>query len=85
MIRGAGKTGWFGWPDSPALRELRGAWLDAPDLDAQRAIAAQIQRTVFEEVPYIPTGQWFTPSAWRKSLSGIVAGSSPMFWNLRKG
>jgi peptide/nickel transport system substrate-binding protein len=84
MIRGAGKTGWFGWPDSPALRKLREAWLDAPDLDAQRIIAAEIQRTVFEEVPYIPTGQWFTPSAWRNNLSGIVSGSSPVFWNLKK-
>jgi peptide/nickel transport system substrate-binding protein len=84
MIRGAGRTGWFGWPDSPALRGLRNAWLDAPDLAAQRAIAADIQRTVFEEVPYIPTGQWFTPSAWRNTLSGIVSGSSPVFWNLKK-
>ena len=84
MIRGAGKSGWFGWPDSPALRGLRDAWLDAPDLASQQTIAADIQRTVFEEVPYIPTGQWFTPSAWRNSISGIVSGSSPVFWNLKK-
>ncbi len=84
MIRGAGKLGWFGWPDSPALRGLRDAWLDAPDLAAQKAIADTIQRTVFEEVPYIPTGQWFTPSAWRNTISGIVSGSSPVFWNLKK-
>ncbi len=84
MIRGAGRNGWFGWPDSPTLRGLRDAWLDAPDLDRQRAIAIDIQRTVFEEVPYIPTGQWFTPSAWRNTVSGIVSGSSPVFWNLQK-
>jgi peptide/nickel transport system substrate-binding protein len=84
MIRGLGRAGWFGWPDSPALRGLRDAWLDAPDLAAQRAIAAEIQRTVLEEVPYLPTGQWFTPSAWRNTLSGIVSGSSPVFWNLKK-
>jgi peptide/nickel transport system substrate-binding protein len=84
MIRGAGRQGWFGWPDSPTLRGLRDAWLDAPDLAAQKKIADDIQRTVFEEVPYIPTGQWFTPSAWRDNVSGIVSGSSPVFWNVKK-
>jgi peptide/nickel transport system substrate-binding protein len=85
MIRGAGRQGWFGWPDSATLRGLRNAWLDAPDLDTQRGIAADIQRTVFDEVPYIPTGQWFTPSAWRSTLSGIVSGASPVFWNVKRG
>ena len=84
MIRGAGKQGWFGWPDSPTLRGLRDAWLDAPDLESQKKIAQDIQRAVFEEVPYIPTGQWFTPSAWRNTISGIVSGSSPMFWNVKR-
>ena len=84
MIRGLGRAGWFGWPDSPALRGLRDAWLDAPDLAAQQTIAAEIQKTVFDEVPYIPTGQWFTPSAWRSNITGIVSGSSPVFWNLKK-
>jgi peptide/nickel transport system substrate-binding protein len=84
MIRGLGRAGWFGWPDSPTLRTLRDAWLDAPDLAAQKIIAAEIQKTVFTEVPYIPTGQWFTPSAWRSNISGIVSSASPVFWNLKK-
>ena len=84
MIRGAGKQGWFGWPDSPTLRALRNDWLDAPDLAAQQVIANKIQKTVFEEVPYIPTGQWFTPSAWRTNISGIISSSSPVFWNVKK-
>jgi peptide/nickel transport system substrate-binding protein len=85
MIRGLGKAGWFGWPSSAALQSLRNAWLDAPDLAAQQKVAADIQRTVFEEVPYIPTGQWFNPSAWRSNISGIVSSASPVFWNLTKG
>ena len=84
MIRGLGKTGWFGWPTSPNLQALRSAWLDAPDLAAQQVVAADIQRTVFEEVPYIPTGQWFNPSAWRNTITGVVSGASPVFWNLQK-
>eukprot|EP01037_Dinobryon_pediforme_P002079 gene2079-2116_t len=84
MIRGLGKSGWFGWPESTTLRTLRDAWLDAPDLASQKTIAADIQKTVFDEVPYIPSGQWFTPSAWRSNISGIVSGASPVFWNLKK-
>jgi hypothetical protein len=54
MTRALVKEGWFGWPTSPHLQALRTAWLDAPDFQAQRTVAADIQRTVFDEVPYIP-------------------------------
>jgi peptide/nickel transport system substrate-binding protein len=84
MIRGAGEQGWFGWPTSPRLRGLREAWLDALDLPAQRRIAAEIQRTVWEEVPYIPVGEWFLPIAYRTRLTGIVRGPYPVFWNVAK-
>ena len=36
-IRGDGKSGQPGWPDSPGLEALREAWLNAVDLDAERA------------------------------------------------
>ena len=42
------------------------AWFDAPDLAAQRKIAGDIQQMVFEEAPYLPSGQYFAshrPSA----------------------
>jgi peptide/nickel transport system substrate-binding protein len=84
MIRGTGLSGWFGWPTSERLRTLREAWLDAPDLPAQRQIAEQIQTVVFEEVPYFPVGQWFQPIAYRSNLSGIVRGPYPLFWGVSK-
>jgi peptide/nickel transport system substrate-binding protein len=84
MIRGSGEQGWFGWPTSPRLRSLRDAWLDAPDLPAQQRIAIEIQRTVWDEVPYIPVGQWYLPIAYRARLSGIVRGPYPVFWNVAK-
>jgi peptide/nickel transport system substrate-binding protein len=84
MIRGVGLAGWFGWPTSPRLVELREAWLDAPDLPAQRKIAEAIQRTVWEEVPYIPVGQWSLPIAHRASVTGILRSPYPTFWNVAK-
>jgi peptide/nickel transport system substrate-binding protein len=84
MIRGSGLNGWFGWPTSPRLVALREAWLDAPDLAAQRKIAEDIQRTVWEEVPYIPVGQWSLPIAYRAAVTGIVRSPYPTFWNVSK-
>jgi peptide/nickel transport system substrate-binding protein len=84
MIRGSGLNGWFGWPTSPRLVALREAWLDAPDLAAQRKIAEDIQRTVWDEVPYIPVGQWSLPIAYRATVTGILRSPYPTFWNVSK-
>jgi peptide/nickel transport system substrate-binding protein len=84
MIRGSGANAWFGWPTSPRLVALREAWLDAPDLAAQRKIAEDIQRVVWEEVPYIPVGQWSLPIAYRGNVTGILRSPYPTFWNVSK-
>ncbi len=83
-LRGNGPAGWFGWPVSPRLEALRNEWLDAPDLNARKSIARQMQRIALEEVPYIPTGQHFNPTAHRTSVQGIVPASFPIFWGARK-
>jgi peptide/nickel transport system substrate-binding protein len=83
-IRGNGFDGWFGWPTSPRIETLRDAWFDAPDLAAQRAICEQIQLLVWQEVPYIPVGQWFIPTAMRTNLVDVVKAPFPIFWGARK-
>ncbi|WP_376096118.1 ABC transporter substrate-binding protein [Roseomonas sp. CCTCC AB2023176] len=83
-LRGNGPQAWFGWPVSPRLEALREQWLDAPDRDAQLSIARQMQRIAFEEVPYLPTGQHFNPTAYRTNLVDIVPASFPIFWGVRK-
>jgi peptide/nickel transport system substrate-binding protein len=83
-IFGNGTKGWFGWMDSPKLEELRTAWFDAPDLDAQKKVAEQIQLTVWDEVPYYPLGQYFQPIARRNNIEGIVRSPFPLFWNVRR-
>jgi peptide/nickel transport system substrate-binding protein len=83
-LRGNGPQGWFGWPTSPRLEALRDAWLDAPDTNDQKRIAAEMQRIAFEEVPFIPLGQLYYPTAYRTELLDLVPASFPLFWNLRK-
>jgi len=78
-----GENASYGWPDSPRIEELRGQWLDAPDVAAQQRIAADIQRQAFQDVPYIPLGQYFYATSYRKDLTGVLPGF-PVFWNVRR-
>ena len=82
-LRGNGEAGWFGWCVSPQLEQLRDAWFEAPDLVAQKAIAVQIQQQAFQDVPYLPTGEYYQPTAYRTSLSGVLKGL-PLMWNVKK-
>lgn len=83
-LRGTGLEGWFGWPTSPRIEALREAWFDAPDRAAQRKVCDQLQLAVWDEVPYIPLGQWFSPTATRTTLTDIVPAPFPIFWGARK-
>src|SRR6202171_5480317 len=85
-ISGKGKAGaWFGWPDDPKMEALRDAFARSSSPEEQKKIAADIQKEVYDEVIYIPLGQYFAPIAWRKSLSGVLDGpATPIFWNIDK-
>ena len=82
-LRGNGPDAAAGWPTSPELERLRAAWLQAPDVPVQAKIAADMQRQAFVDLPYIPTGQMYTPVAYRADITGMLIGL-PAFWNLRR-
>ena len=83
MLRANADRAWFGWPDDARIEALRDAWFAAPDLPAQQQIATALQERALETVPYVPLGQYFQPTAYRTSLSGMLSGFS-IFWNVRK-
>lgn len=83
-IRGNGTNAWPGWPTSAELERLRDAWVAAPDVNARRGIARQIQQQVWQDVPYIPLGRWIDPTAYRRNLTGMRQGAA-LFYDLRKG
>ncbi len=83
MLRSNGAKAWFGWPDLPPLQALIDAWLEAPDLATQQRIAAEVQTKALELVPYLPTGQYFTRTACRHDITGIIPGQF-VFWNVRR-
>ena len=66
------------------IEKLREAWFRAPTLEEQKAICQRIQEVAFEEVPYIPLGQWSQPTAFRAALTGIVPATTHVFWGVRR-
>jgi peptide/nickel transport system substrate-binding protein len=76
---------WFGWPDDPKLEGLIDQWFKAPDFTAQKKLAADIQTEAYQgDVPYVPTGQFVVPTAYRKNLHGIIIAPVVFFWNVEK-
>jgi peptide/nickel transport system substrate-binding protein len=85
-VGGRGKNGgWFGWAEDPKIEKLRDAFARASSAEEQKKIAAEIQKENYDQVIYIPLGQFLIPSAWRKSLAGVLDGpATPIFWNIDK-
>src|SRR4051794_37879048 len=85
-VGGRGKNGgWFGWAEDAKIEQLRDAFARTSSPEEQKKIAADIQKEAYERVIYIPLGQYFAPSAWRKSISGVLDGpATPIFWNIDK-
>jgi peptide/nickel transport system substrate-binding protein len=84
-LRADGKAAYDGWPDSPQIEELRRAWLDAGDLAEQQRIAAELQMQVWQDVPFIPMGEYWQTTAYRKGLTGIIPGCFTVFYNVARG
>jgi peptide/nickel transport system substrate-binding protein len=82
-LRGNGAEAWSGWPAIPRIEELRESWLEAADLPAQQRIAREMQEVAFREVPYLPLGQFFQATAYRRGLTGMLKGL-PLFWNVQR-
>jgi peptide/nickel transport system substrate-binding protein len=83
-LRGNGAGAWFGWPTDPKMEEMRDSWLDATDQGSQKKICADMQSSAFEQVPFIPIGQWFYPTAFRTNVTDIVKAPNILHWNLKK-
>jgi peptide/nickel transport system substrate-binding protein len=86
VVNGLLRTGpqaYFGWPTGPRLEALRDAWLAAPNLVTQQAICRDMQVQAFIDVPFIPVGQFFQPTAYAASIRNVSPGFAT-FWNIRR-
>jgi peptide/nickel transport system substrate-binding protein len=75
---------WFGWPCDERVEKLRDAWARATEASQQKEIVNELQKVLYEVVPYVNYGQWFLPTAYRSSLKGVIISPVPFFWNVAK-
>ena len=77
---------WPGWPCDAKHQAMIDAFPYAPDEQARKQLADQIQVSAYELVPYVPIGQWFAPVAYSPRVSGVLSvPGSTVFWNIKKG
>ena len=81
--RGNGRAGVPSWLEDAVLEAMRAEWFATSGLAAQQAVAARIQARALEVGAYMPCGQYFPPSAYRRDLTGILSGL-PLFTNVRR-
>jgi peptide/nickel transport system substrate-binding protein len=86
-VGGRGKNGgWFGWAEDAKIEKLKDQFARSSSPEEQKKLAAEIQQEAYDQVIYIPLGQYLQPSAWRKSITGVLDGpATPIFWNIEKG
>jgi peptide/nickel transport system substrate-binding protein len=83
-IRADGKEPINGWADSPRIEELRATWLDTADLEQQKRICVDLQKQLWEDVPFIPLGEYWQATAYRKDLTDVLPGCFAAFYGVRR-
>lgn len=83
-IRADGKEPINGWANIPKIEELRAAWLDTGDFAEQKRICVELQKQLWTDVPFVPLGEYWQASAYRKDLSGIVPGCFATFYGVKR-
>jgi peptide/nickel transport system substrate-binding protein len=84
VLAANGAKAWFGWPDGPDIETLGAAWLAEADLEAQREIFRALQMRLWQDVPYVPMGAYYQPTAVRAELVNVRKGP-PQFYGVHRG
>lgn len=71
-------------PCDPELEARKNRFFAAATLPERKAAMDSLQERFYEVMPYIVTGQFLTPKAWRNNITGVVDVSEFVFWNVEK-
>ncbi|TIO24070.1 ABC transporter substrate-binding protein [Mesorhizobium sp.] len=80
-----GDKAWYGWPKNDEYEALRAKWANVGTLEERKALARKMQRVWWDFVGDVRLGQYVSPIARRKTLTGLIGMSSlhPL-WNMQK-
>jgi peptide/nickel transport system substrate-binding protein len=79
-----GDRSWFGWLTDAPTETLIEQWYAASTDRDRQAIMTALDRRIAETVPFIITGQFLAPTAYRSGISGFVEAPALFFWNVAK-
>jgi peptide/nickel transport system substrate-binding protein len=83
-IRADGRSAWDGWPSSSRIEALRADWLAASNPEDEKRVCIELQLRLWQDVPYVPMGELWQATAFRKELAGVLPGCFPVFWGVRR-
>ena len=55
----------------------------AGDETKRKQLASEVQKVALSEVTYVPWGEWFQPTAFRKNVRDVLEFGAPIFWNVK--
>jgi peptide/nickel transport system substrate-binding protein len=71
-----------GWWDSPAKNELLAKFQSEPDQEKRMELWAELQALIYEEVPAIRIGDYYSLTISRKELKNFQGTTWPVLWNV---
>ena len=83
LVRENGPAAYAGWPSSAVMEGLRDQWLAAEGPVAQLEMAKKIQLQAWQDVPYLPLGSYYQPTAYKADLVDMLSGLI-LFTNVRR-
>ena len=82
FIRGDG--GWTGWYKNETIGKLTQEWRDTAPDQPQQHIYDAIQKTLFDDPPFAPLGQYTTFTTYSRDITGVLPGIGSYPWNVRR-
>jgi peptide/nickel transport system substrate-binding protein len=83
-LSGAGRDAFWGWPEDSVIEELRVEFARATDPAERKRIADAVQERAYEQVFYLPTGQFQLPSGIRNNITGVIEAPVILLYNIEK-
>jgi len=77
-------SNWFGWPCDEEIEKLRKAYIAANSADERKKTIEALQKRYYETLPFLITGQFQSPVAYRKNLTGVPDALLLVMWNVEK-
>jgi peptide/nickel transport system substrate-binding protein len=79
-----GAAAWWGWPKDEEVERLRDQYARESDPAKQRQIAEQVQIRAYDQVVYLPLGEFQNVTGARANLVGLLDAPPTLLYNIAK-